>query len=150
MRKLFLIPLLLFVINSFGQNKKFFPFISPSIMIPTTTGYSASIGVEAGIWGNTSRWSFSGFYSQTPATKEKFTGGKIYYTIFDLNFLSSMAYLAPQMKINQGSMFIIEEGVGLNLTLSKQVLLGVYYFQQQYKGVRNSPGISMCVVYLFK
>lgn len=129
---------------------KFDVFFAPGLMVPTQDKYPGSVSLEAGLWGDASKMSYSAFVSKVPANGETYVGAKVYHTIFDLKIISAMIYVAPQVRVNKDIMFVAEEGAGLNLKLDKNVLFGVYYAQQQFDNVYNMPAISGSIVYLFK
>jgi hypothetical protein len=146
MKKIILSMLVLITVSASAQEKAV-PFISGG----AATSYlgDISIGGEFGMWGIESPLSYSLTVYGAPKINDWYIGIKPYFTILDKPGFSCMVYSNPQWALNR-KLFIIEQGLGFNLNLSRKILFGWYFGAQFSKEVNGVPLLSGSIVYLFR
>jgi hypothetical protein len=150
MKKLLVILIATVALTTSLSAQKHVPFVSAGPSVGLNNGHYVSIGAEVGTWGVESKTSLSALVSYTPAFKDWYIGIKPYYTVKDSKHYSVMIYACPQYQLTNDKLFVMEEGAGINLNLSKNLLFGLYGGVQHYKENAFQPLASTCLVWLFK
>lgn len=128
--------------------------------LSTSSGYSYqndfSQSVEVGRWGNTTPLSYSLLFFGTTNTVSRqgwdyYIGIKPYYTFAEPKGtpFSFMTYALPELRLNKKNIFQMEEGVVMNYKLSNNFILSYTFSIQHSRGSSGSPGLSLCLNYLF-
>lgn len=149
MKKILLVLAVLVSAQCFAQ--KHTPFVSGGATIGFYDNNSTamSYSLEGGIWGKESKTSFAALFTYTPVSEDISIGVKPYYTIQQSKRFSTMIYIAPQVRVTHDVMFAMEEGIGVNYTLHKNLLFGIYGSLQHSREIDLTPQLSACFIYLF-
>jgi hypothetical protein len=147
MKKIFTMMLSLATFIASAQKEKMAPYIS----VGAATNYLAdfSLGGEIGLWGIESPLTVGLTFSGAPKINDWYVGIKPYFTLIDAHGFSMMIYTNPQMALSR-NLFVIEEGLGFNVNLSRKVLFGWYFGVQSSREMNGVPLVSGSFVYLFR
>lgn len=148
MKKLFILTAIL-VTSLAVLSQKRLTYISASITPTIQSTPIPSYGFEVGRWGVESKTTLGVVAAYTPVSKDFFIGLKPYLTLSDNGRISTMIYIAPQVRLTHKAMFVMEEGIGANFTISRRLLFGLYAGAQQAKEYNFVGQLSAGIVALF-
>lgn len=132
MKKTFFIIFL--ALTSFTLSaQKHLPYASVSATPTIQSTPVMSYGFEVGTWGVEAKTTLGLVAAYTPVSRDFYIGLKPYYTLTDNGKISTMVYIAPQLRTTHGALFVMEEGFGANFTILRGLLFGLYAGAQQSK-----------------